>query len=132
MKEEEMEEASSLPVMWIASSKRDFLEMPDDVVDDFGFGLYEAQKGKHPKIGKVLKGFGGASVIELIKDHADGTFRCVYTVRLADVLIVLHAFQKKSKKGIETPKQDIELIRSRLKLAEVMYKDWKRKGEKNG
>lgn len=105
--------------------------MPEDVVDDFGFGLYEAQKEKHPKIGKVLKGFGGANVIELVRNHMDGTFRCVYTVRFEDVVIVLHAFQKKSKKGIETPKQDIDLIRSRLKLAEEMHKDWKKKGVKN-
>lgn len=123
---------NTLPVLWVASSKRDFLEMPDDVVDDFGFGLYQAQKGKLPKIGKPLKGFGGASVIELVRDHADGTFRFVYTVRFDDVIVVLHAFQKKSKKGIETPKQDIDLIRSRLKLAEAMYKEWKTKGGKNG
>lgn len=123
---------NTLPVLWIASSKRDFLEMPGDVVDDFGFALYQAQKGKHPNIGKVLKGFGGASVIELVRDHADGTFRFVYTVRFEDAVVVLHAFQKKSKKGIETPKQDIDLIRSRLKLAEAMYKEWKIKGGKNG
>ena len=79
-----------------------------------------------------MKGFGGASVIEFIRDHADGTFRFVYTVRFEDAVVVLHAFQKKSKKGIETPKQDTDLIRSRLKLAEVMYKEWKTKGSKNG
>lgn len=123
---------SDIGIIKIASSKRDFLEMPDDVIDDFGFGLYQAQKGKHPKIGKVLKGFGGASVIELVRDHADGTFRFVYTVRFEDVIIVLHAFQKKSKKGIETPKQDVDLIYSRLKLAEARYKEWKEKGGKNG
>lgn len=116
-----------LPILWVAASKSNFLEMPDDVVDDFGFGLYQAQKGNHPKIGKILKGFGGASVIELVRDHADGTFRFVYTIRFKGVIIVLHAFQKKSKKGIETPKQDVELIHSRLKLAEVMYKEWKRR-----
>lgn len=126
-----MNQTCDLSVLWVASSKRDLMEMPEDVIDDFGYGLYEAQKGKHPKIGKVLKGFSGASVIELIRDHPDGTFRCVYTVRFENVLIVLHAFQKKSKKGIETPKPDVDLIRSRLKLAEVMYKDWKKKGEKN-
>jgi phage-related protein len=126
------ENSNRLPILWVASSKRDFLEMPENVVDDFGFCLYEAQKGKHPKIGKILKGFGGASVIELVRDHADGTFRCVYTVRFEDVVVVLHAFQNKSKKGIETPKQDIGLIRSRLKLAEAMYKEWKKKGGKNG
>lgn len=116
-----------LPILWVASSKRDYLEMPETVIDDFGFGLYEAQLGKHPRNGKVLKGFGGASVIELVEDRVDGTFRCVYTIRFADVLVVLHAFQKKSKKGIETPKQEIEIIHSRFKLAEAMYKDWKSK-----
>jgi len=126
------ESSNPLPILWVASSKRDFLKMPEDVVDDFGFGLYEAQKGKQPKIGKILKGFGGASVIELVRDHSDGTFRCVYTVRFEDVVVVLHAFQKKSKKGIETPKQDIDLIHSRLKLAEAMYKEWKKNGGKNG
>ncbi len=127
-----MDEISNLlTVLWVASSKRDYLEMPDDIVDDFGFGLYQAQKGKHPKIGKVLKGFGGASVIELVQDHEDGTFRCVYTVRFEDAIVVLHAFQKKSKKGIETPKPDMDLIRSRFKLAEVIYKEWKNKGGKN-
>jgi phage-related protein len=126
------ENSNPLPILWVSSSKRDFLEMPEDLIDDFGFGLYEAQKGKHPKIGKILKGFGGANVIELVRDHTDGTFRFVYTVRFEDVVVVLHAFKKKSKKGIETPKQDIDLIRSRLKLAETMYKEWKKKGGKNG
>lgn len=88
------------PLMWIGSSKRDFTKMPDEVIDDFGFGLYQAQKGKHPKIGKILRGFGGADVVELIKDCADGTFRAVYTVRFSEVVVVLHAFQKKSKKGL--------------------------------
>jgi phage-related protein len=119
-------------LLWVASSKRDFMDMPDDVTEDFGFGLYQAQKGKHPRIGKILKGFGGAGVIELVKDCADGTFRAVYTVRFEEVIVVLHAFQKKSKKGIETPKQDIELIRSRLKLAEELYETWKGKKGKNG
>ena len=67
-----------------------------------------------------------------MRDHAEGTFRCVYTTRFDDVIVVLHAFQKKSKKGIETPKQDLELIRSRLKLAEILYEDWKGKRRENG
>lgn len=86
--------------------------------------------GKHPDIAKTLSGFGGASIIELVQDHKGATFRAVYTVKFSDAIVVLHAFQKKSKKGIETPKQDIELIRSRLKFAEEIYKEWKRKGEK--
>ncbi len=120
------------PLLWVASSKRDFMEMPDDVIDDFGFGLHQAQKGKMPDIGKVLKGFGGAGVVELIDNSKEGTFRAVYTVRFEEVIVILHAFQKKSKKGIETPKQDIELVRSRLKIAEEMYKEWKNKRGKNG
>lgn len=104
------------------------MDMPQDVVTDFGYGLYQAQLGEHPDIAKPLSGFGGASVLELVLDHRGDTFRTVYTVRFAEAIIVLHAFQKKSKHGKETPKQDIELIRSRLKLAEELYKEWKRKG----
>ena len=83
--------------------------------------------GEHPDIAKTLSGFGGANVIELIDDHKGDTFRAVYTVKFSDAIIVLHAFQKKSKRGIGTPKQDIELIKSRLKLAEELYKTWKLK-----
>ncbi len=126
-----MSEVSDLrPLLWVASSKRDFIEMPEDVVGDFGHWLFQVQKGKTPKGSKPLSGFGGAQVIELRKDHADGTFRTVYTVRYADVVVILHAFQKKSKKGIATPKQDIDLIHARLKLAEIMYMGWKEKGGK--
>ena len=123
-----MEEDQVLkPVLWVASARRDLLEMPPEVVDDFGFGIYQAQIGEHPDIGKVLSGFGGANVIELVQDHLNDTYRAVYTFRFAEVIVVLHVFQKKSKKGIKTPKQDKELILSRLKLAEELYKLWKMK-----
>jgi phage-related protein len=69
-----------------------------------------------------LKGFGGAGVLEVVEDFAGNTYRAVYTVKFEEVVYVLHAFQKKSKKGRETPKSDIDLIRSRLKLAEEHYK----------
>lgn len=115
------------PVLWVASAKRDLMEMPPEVIDDFGFGIYQAQIGEYPDIGKTLGGFGGANVIELIQGHQGDTFRAVYTVRFSEVIVVLHAFQKKSKKGIATPKQDMELIHSRLKLAEELYKLWKMK-----
>lgn len=88
------EKPSERPVLWVVSSKRDLLNMPSDVIDDFGFGLYQAQIGKHPDIGKTLAGFGSANVIELVRDHKGDTFRAVYTVRFSDVLVVLHAFQK--------------------------------------
>jgi phage-related protein len=107
------------------------MDMPDDVIDEFGHGLYQAQIGKHPDIVKTLSGFGGANVVELLEDHKGDTFRAVYTVRFPEIVAVLHAFQKKSKSGKETPKQDMELIRSRLKLAEEMYKEWKSKRGKN-
>ncbi len=122
---------SERPLLWVASSKRDLLDMPKKVITAFGYGLYEAQIGEHPSIGKVLKGFGGTSVIELVVDHMGDTFRAVYTARFKEIVVVLHAFQKKSKKGIKTPRQDIELIQSRLKLAEEMYEEWKTKRGKN-
>ena len=119
-------------LLWISSSKRDLMDMPKDVIADFGHGLYQAQVGQHPDIAKPLLGFHGASVLELVQDHHGDTFRAVYTVKFTKAVIVLHAFQKKSKRGIETPKQDIELIRSRLKLAEEYYKEWLFQGGNNG
>lgn len=126
-----MSEVPTKPILWVSSSKRDLMDMPSDVVTDFGYGLYQAQLGKYPDNAKTLSGFGGASVIELIQDFKGDAFRAVYTVRFSDAIVVLHAFQKKSKRGIETPKQDMELIRSRLKLAEELYKDWKHKEGKS-
>lgn len=113
------------PVLWVSSSKDDLDDMPDDVKENFGYGLYQAQIGAFPDIGKVLSGFGGASVIELVDDFNSDTFRAVYTVRFSEAIVVLHVFKKKSKRGKETPKKDKELIISRLKLAEELYKNWK-------
>ncbi len=120
------------PVLWVASSKQDLKDMPKDVREDFGHWLLLAQKGETVPNAKIFTGFGGAHITELRRDDDQGTFRVVYTIRLKEVIAVLHAFKKKSKKGISTPKQEIELIRSRLKRAEEMYKIWKEKGEKNG
>jgi len=91
--------------------------MPSDVVNVFGFGLHLAQLGKKHEQAKPLKGFGGASVLEVVEDHMGDTFRAVYTVKIAERVYVLHCFQKKSTKGIETPRQDMDLIRERLKAA---------------
>lgn len=99
--------------------------MPESIIKDFGHALYEAQIGDFPSIGKPLKGFGGIDVMELVLDNRDGTYRTVYTTRFKRFIIVLHAFQKKSKKAIATPKQEIDLIRARLKLAEEIYKKLK-------
>ena len=108
---------------YVGSSEKDLKKLPEDTIDAFVYGLSIAQKGgKSPK-GKVLQGFGGADVIELIDRDADGTYRAVYTVRMPEVIFVLHVFQKKSKQGIATPKQDIDLIKSRLKRAQEIYKE---------
>jgi phage-related protein len=109
------------PALWIGSSRDDLRVFPDEVRRVMGFAINDAQNGdEHPRA-KALKGFGGRSVLEVIDDEDGNTYRAVYTVRFAGVVYVLHAFQKKSRKGIETPKRDIEIIRMRLKLAEAHY-----------
>jgi phage-related protein len=87
-----------------------------------GHALFMAQEGERSASVKTLQGFGGGSVVEIVEDHDGDTFRCVYTTKVNDVIVVLHAFQKKSKRGSETPKHEIELIHARLKLA--IAKEW--------
>jgi phage-related protein len=109
------------PVIWIASSQRDFRAFPDEVKSEMGYALFVAQNGgRHSKV-KTLKGFGGGSVIEIVEDHDGKTFRTVYTVRFASAVYVLHAFQKKSKKGIATPQVDLRVIDQRLRDAEQLH-----------
>jgi phage-related protein len=109
------------PVEWVGSSRKDMKAMPEDVQDTFGFALYLAQLGeKHPGA-KPMKGFTGAGVLEIIEDYSSDTYRAVYTVRFADAVYVLHVFQKKSKHGIATPKEEIEKVKARLKIAEEVH-----------
>ena len=109
------------PHGWIASSKKDLLDLPGIVQRQIGFALYLAQKGgKHPDA-KPLQGFGGAGVLEMVSDHNGDTFRAVYTVRFADIVYVLHCFQKKSTSGVRTARQDIDLIHERLRTAQTDY-----------
>jgi phage-related protein len=89
-----------------------------------GFALWQAQRGGKHADAKVLKGFGGGGVLEVVEDHEGSTYRAVYTVKFSGAVYVLHAFQKKSKKGIKTPQREIELIRKRLKTAEEHYAEW--------
>lgn len=96
--------------------------MPEGVQDAFGYALYLAQAGKKHEQAKVLKGFGSAGVLEVIEDFVGSSYRAVYTVRFADAVYVLHCFQKKSRSGIATPKQELDLIRERLKAAEAHAK----------
>jgi phage-related protein len=105
------------PLVWIGKSREDLKKFPEAVKDVAGFALYKAQMGgKHPAA-KPLTGFHGAGVVEIVENYSGNTYRVIYTTRLEGAIYVLHAFQKKAKTGIETPKQEIDLINSRLKRA---------------
>jgi phage-related protein len=106
------------PLVWIGSSLDDLRAFPEEVRLVMGYALYLAQTGDKHSDAKPLKGFGGAGVLEAIDDYAGDTFRAVYTIKFSNAVYVLHAFQKKSKRGISTPKRDLETINSRLKRAE--------------
>lgn len=106
------------PFYWVSSSKKDLQSLPEEVQDIFGYALDLAQMGGKHSQTKPLKGFGGAGVLEVIEDFLGDTYRAVYTVKFADSVYVLHAFQKKSSSGISTPKPDMDKIRERLKAAE--------------
>jgi phage-related protein len=110
------------PVEWIGSSRDDLRQFPREVRRVMGQAIDDAQHGgEHPAV-KALKGFGGRGVLEIVDDFDGDTYRAVYTVKFAGVVYVLHAFQKKSKKGIATPQREIDLIKARLKRAEDHYK----------
>jgi phage-related protein len=110
------------PVIWIASSRDDLKQFPVDVRRLMGQALDDAQRGsEHPRA-KALLGFGGRSVLEIVDDSDGDTYRAVYTVRFSDIVYVLHAFQKKSKRGRKTTAADINLVKSRLKIAETHYR----------
>ena len=111
------------PVIWIGSSRRDLRAMPDQVRRDIGQALYTAQQGATDPAAKPLKGFGGARVMEIVERDRSGTYRAVYTAQFGDTIYVLHVFQKKSKRGIATPKYDMDLIRRRLSVAERDYRE---------
>lgn len=115
--------AEGKPIAWLGSSKKDLMALPLEVRKFFGHALDFAQRGDRHDAAKVLKGFGGAGVLELVEDDQDGTYRAVYTVKFAKVVFVLHCFSKKSKRGIETPKEDMDIIRARLKVAEALSKE---------
>ncbi|MBQ9577904.1 MAG: type II toxin-antitoxin system RelE/ParE family toxin [Ottowia sp.] len=115
--------AKEKPLEWIASSYTDLMALPPAVRRRFGYALSQAQMGERDDAAKVLKGFGGAGVLEVVEDDAGGTYRAVYTVRFAQAVFVLHCFQKKSKEGIATSKADMDIVRSRLKVAEMRAKE---------
>lgn len=121
-----MSERDLQPVHWIASSLRDLKSFPPDVQRAVGFNLFRAQEGKKAPSAKPLKGIvKGAGVLEIVEGHDSDTYRLVYTVRFSSRLYVLHAFQKKSTKGISTPKHEIDLIRRRYEMARAHHEQIK-------
>lgn len=120
-----MSQQDEKPLIWIGSSRKDLQALPKEVQRFFGFALDFAQRGDKHDDAKVLKGFGGAGVLEVVEDDIGGTYRAVYTVRFAEAVFVLHAFQKKSKRGIATPKEDIDIIKNRLKVAAAVAQEIK-------
>ena len=114
---------SARPVVWIGSSRRDLRAFPRKVRREIGVALYAAQLGEIDPAAKSLRGFGGASVIEIVSEDKGGSWRAVYTVRFVEAVYVLHAFQKKSKRGIATPRQDLDLIKRRLIEAGRLHRE---------
>ena len=118
-----MPEPQEKPLRWVGPSKKELTEFPEDVRRVMGYALYLAQiGGKHPDA-KPLKGHKGAGVLEVVEDFDTDTYRTVYTVKLGSAVYVLHAFQKKSTKGIETPKHTLDLIDERLRQARRLHQE---------
>jgi phage-related protein len=117
-------DSSPKPIEWIASALDDLKDFPEEVQQSVGYALYRAQCGEKHSSAKPLKGFKGASLLEVVQDFDGDTYRAVYTIKFEEVVYVLHVFQKKSKRGIETPKQDVELIEARLKRAKEHYEQY--------
>jgi phage-related protein len=111
------------PLEWVGSSYKDLMALPAEVRRLFGFALSLAQLGDRHDAAKVLKGFGGAGVLEVVENDAGGTYRAVYTVKFPEAVFVLHCFQKKSRRGVATPKEDMDTINARLKIAEAYVKE---------
>lgn len=120
------------PLAWVGSGKRDLMALPTKVRKFFGHALDFAQRGERHDAAKVLKGFAGAGVLEIIEDDQGGTYRAVYTVKFSEAVFVLHVFQKKSKRGIATPKVDMNIIRERLRVAEQVAQEIRDEKAKKG
>ena len=109
-------------LIWIGSSYKDLKDFPLPIRQAMGYALFYAQEGKLHDHAKVLSGMGSAGVQEIRENDRSGTYRVIYTVETTEYVFVLHAFQKKSKSGIATPKEELELLKSRLKEARSLYK----------
>ncbi|PIQ44248.1 MAG: hypothetical protein COW05_00465 [Gammaproteobacteria bacterium CG12_big_fil_rev_8_21_14_0_65_46_12] len=106
-------------LVWIGDALKQLKQFPEEIKDSIGYALHQVQEGKVPRNAKPLKGLRPA-VMEIVSDYDTNTYRTVYTVKIAEVVYVLHCFQKKSKRGIKTPKQEVELIKQRLREAEIL------------
>jgi phage-related protein len=106
------------PAYWVGSSLKDLRACPEEVQDVVGYALFLAQEGKqqHPAA-KPLKG-ALHGLVEVVADHASGTYRAVYTAKLANAVYVLHVFQKRATRGMATPKHELDLIKARLRWAQ--------------
>jgi phage-related protein len=124
-------DALGKPIHWMGSSLRDLRALPDEVKYVVGFALWQAQAGGKSLAAKPLKGFKGGGVLEIVEDDDGNTYRAVYTVKFAGAVYVLHAFQKKSTKGINTPKPVMDLIKQRLREAEEHYSEWRKELEES-
>lgn len=116
----QVELPSPKPVVWMGDTLTVMREFPKAVREKMGYALYQAQVGGKHADAKPLRGFG-AGVLEVVSDHRGNTYRAVYTVRLASRVYVLHAFQKKSKRGISSPGSELDLVRQRLKRAAQLH-----------
>ena len=109
------------PLEWVGSSRADVASFPVPVRKEMGHALHLAQTGEKPSTAKPLRGFGGAGVLEIVESYQGNAYRAVYTVKFARAVYVLHAFQKKSKRGIATPRVEINTVKQRLKIAAENY-----------
>lgn len=111
------------PLQWLGSTRKDVRSFPRPVRRDIGIALYAAQHDELDPAARPMKGFGGSSVVEIVSDFRGDTWRAVYTVRFTEAVYVLHAFQKKSKRGIATPRKDLDLIQRRLAEADRLHRE---------
>lgn len=111
------------PLIWIGGSKKELIGLPSEVKRFFGHALDFAQRGDRHDAAKTLAGFGGAGVLEIVESDHGGTYRAVYTVKFEEAVFVLHCFQKKSRRGRATPNKNLQIIRARLKIAEILIQE---------
>ena len=113
---------------WVGSSYKELIKFPEEVRRSMGYALHLAQiNERHPHT-KTLSGMGSSKIVEIRENDMSGTYRVVYTLEIQNYVFVLHVFQKKSKSGMSTPMQDIEIINNRLKEARAYYNDIKKGG----